>query len=105
MSKNLNTVQYFAKIIKWLQIAEWVSKQNLQLTISKVKAHSTDINNNQADSLARNGLTNPSFILTPDSIKLNSSHSPRFSEKCIIIEENPRKFVIQTQQAQFFEQF
>src|SRR4051794_18654395 len=89
----------------WTLIYAWINTKRLCITVQKVKGHSTNIINERADFLAKKGLVSPSFIITPNDIHQHLQCFPTFSNSKITIERDPRKFVSELQQAQFFEQF
>ena len=89
----------------WALIDKWINTKRLHITVLKVKGHSTNVINERADFLAKKGLTSPSFIISPNDIRHHIQGFPTFSNRQIIVERDPRKFVFELQQAQFFEQF
>src|SRR5215204_4721345 len=89
----------------WNLINHWVHSRNLTLQLIKVKGHSANFLNDKADSLARSGLSSPSFCISPFDIKFNTVATPCFSYNRVIIESDSRRFTNSVQQAQFFESF
>src|SRR3954452_10868599 len=89
----------------WALIYNWINAKRLHISVQKVKGHSMNVINERADLLAKKDLVSPSFIITPQDICHHLQCFPTFSKNNIAIERDPRKFVSELQQAQFFEQF
>ncbi|HVI21653.1 MAG TPA: RNase H family protein, partial [Bacillus sp. (in: firmicutes)] len=90
----------------WNLILTWIHKRNITVILVKVKGHSDDVLNQHADELARQGLTSPSFVISPNDIKFNTQALPIFGDcsKYSVLETDTRRFIQDLQQATSFEQ-
>jgi len=90
----------------WNLIIEWLRTRNIILTLVKVKGHSDDALNQHADELARQGLTSPAFVVSPNDIRFNTRALAAFRNRSstTILEVDARGFIQNTQQAILFDQ-
>src|SRR3954453_9722605 len=90
----------------WNLILTWIHQRNITVILVKVKGHSDDALNQHADELARQELTSPSFVISPNDIEFNTQALPIFGNrsKYSVLETDTRRFVQNLQQATSFEQ-